>query len=157
MKNKYCIMIIFILLVLINISFPVDMTNQGYLNINSDPTRLKVYLDGDSIGFTPILNYPVSPGEYSISLFSSDSIEQEYWNLSVGGIGSRFGTLMDLTKVGVGTKRVEVKSNKVSEVFFSLNKINHEPTKVKLYSACCVGTGFIAAAVIGYVVRLLVE
>jgi hypothetical protein len=137
--------------------YPPEFTKPGYLNINSNPTRLKVYLDGDSIGFTPILNYPISAGEYSVSLFSSDSIEQKYWNLSVGGISSRFGTLMDLTKVGAGTKRVEVKTNKVSEVFFSLNKINREPNKVKLYSTCCIGTGFITAAVIGYVVRLLVE
>jgi hypothetical protein len=134
-----------------------ELGGNGYLNVNSNPTGLKVYLEGDSIGVTPIQNYSIKPGEYSISLFSSDTIESKYWNLSSGGLGSKYSALLDLSKVGAGTKKVVIKPIQVSKIFFSMPKINRAPTKVKLATTCCIGSGFSIAFLIGYLVATLVR
>jgi len=143
------------LLLAININSATEITNYGFLNINSDPLGFRVYLEGDSLGITPIKNYLLKPGEYSVSLFSSDTIESKYWNLSNGNIGSKYSAILDLIKVGAATQRVVVKPNQTSEVFFSKQKINRAPTKVKIATACCIGTGFSAAFLIGFLVANL--
>ena len=135
--------------------FASEITNNGYLSVNYDFAGRVVYLDGDSIGVTPIKNYPIKPAEYSVSLFSSDTIEDKYWRLSSGSIGSRLSGLWDLTKVGVATQRIEIKSNQVSEINFSLKKINQAPNKIKFGAVCCFGTGFTAAFLLGVLVAHL--
>ncbi len=140
-----------------NIALSQPLVNKGFLNVNSNPTGLVVYLEGDSIGVTPIQNYPLNAGEYSVSLFSSDTIENKYWHLSTGGLGSKYSALLDLSKAGAGTKKAVVKPNQVSEVFFSMQKINRTPTKIKLATTCCIGTGFSVAFLIGYLVAYLVH
>jgi len=140
-----------------NIANAQSIISNGYLNVNSDPSGLKVYLDGDSIGYTPITNYSVKSGTYSVSLFSSDTIEDKYWQLANAGLSGKYYALSDLAKIGVGTKQVEIKVNQTSNVFFSLSSVNHVPTKIKLGTACCLGTGFTVAFLIGYLVAHLVQ
>lgn len=157
MKSKYCILIFLIVIVTVSISQAVEITSNGFLNVNSDPIGLKIYLDGDSIGRTPIQNYALNPSEYSVSLFSSDSIEEKYWKLTIGGISSRFSSLLDLTKIGAATQRVVIKPNKISPVFFSVRQINRTPTKAKLATTCCLGTGFSIAFLLGFLIAHLTE
>jgi hypothetical protein len=152
------LLILFLLFFTFNFSVgqPISIA-KGYLNVNSNPTGLIVYLEGDSIGITPIKNYPLNAGEYSVSLFSSDTIESKYWNLSNEGLGSKYSALLDLSKIGEGTKKAVVKPNQVSEVFFSMQKINQMPTRVKLATTCCVGAGFSIAFLIGYLMAYLIN
>ncbi len=145
------------LLIFTTVGFGIEITNSGFLNVNSDPLGLKVYLDGDSIGNTPIRNYMLKPGEYTVSLFSSDTIEDKYWRLSNGGLGDKYSALSDLTKVGAGTKQVVIKTNQASSVFFSLRSVNHAPNKIKLGTACCIGTGFTISFLIGFLVASLLQ
>lgn len=140
------------LILIIGVILGNESINNGYLTVNYDLTGKIIYLEGDSIGVTPIINYPIKPGVYSISLFSSDSIEKKYWKIASGSISSRLSGLWDLSKVGVATQRVEIKPNEVSIINFSLNKINRAPTKAKYTSACCVGTGFSIAFLLGFLV-----
>jgi uncharacterized membrane protein (Fun14 family) len=144
--------LILILLSGATIIFASEITNNGYLTVNYDQTGRIVYLDGDSIGVTPINNYAIKPGEYSVSLFSSDTIEGKYWKIAAGIVSSRLSGLWDLTKVGVATQRVEISPNQMSVINFSLKEINRAPTKAKLSAACCVGTGFSIAFLLGFLV-----
>jgi hypothetical protein len=146
-----------ILLLGVQIVFANELINNGYLSVNYDQAGRIVYLDGDSIGVTPIKNYPLKPGEYSVSLFSSDTIEGKYWKIASGSIGSRLSGLYDLTKIGVATHRVEIGPNQASVINFSLKKINHAPTKAKLGTVCCIGTGFSIAFLLGVLVTNLVR
>lgn len=155
--NLTCVIRNLILLCLFGYATAQPFINNGYLNVNSNPTGLIVYLEGDSIGITPIQNYPLAQGEYSVSLFHSDTIESKYWNLSSGGIGAKYSALLDLSKVGAGTKKAVIKPNQVTEVFFSMPKINRAPTKVKLATTCCIGSGFSVAFLLGYWVAHLVN
>jgi hypothetical protein len=154
---KYIILLIYIVVAVPNMGLALDITSNGLLNISSDPAGLKIYLDGDFIGLTPIYNYSVQPGEYTVSLFSSDTIEAKYWNLTAGSIGSKISTLWDLSKVGAATQKVIIKSNQLSSVVFSMRSINRAPTKAKLATACCIGTGFSVAFIIGFLVANLVK
>jgi len=139
------------------IGFGIEITNSGYLYVNSNPMGLKVYLDGDSIGHTPIRNYLLKSGEYTVSLFSSDTIENQYWRLSNGGLGDKYSALSDLAKVGAGTKQVVIKSNQTSNIFFSLRSINRAPNKIKFATVCCIGTGFSISFLIGFLVASLLQ
>jgi hypothetical protein len=153
---KYSIFIMCLLLITATAGLGTEITSSGYLNVNSDPLGLKVYLDGDSIGYTPIRNYLLKPGEYTVSLFSSDTIEDKYWKLSNGGLGDKYSALSDLAKVGAGTKQVIIKTNQVS-IFFSLRSVNHAPNKIKLDATCCIGTGFTISFLIGFLVASLLQ
>jgi hypothetical protein len=159
--SKFLICVFYFWFFIFNItnaqSVSTELISNGYLNVNSDPLGLKVYLDGDSIGYTPIRNYPVRPGEYSISLFSSDTIEDQYWKLANSGITGKYYALFELAKIGAGTKQVEIKTNQTSNVFFSLRSINRTPNKIKLGTACCIGTGFTISFLIGFWVAHLVQ
>ncbi|MEO0076729.1 MAG: PEGA domain-containing protein [candidate division WOR-3 bacterium] len=131
--------------------------HYGYLNVNSNPMGLVVYLDGDSIGITPISNYQLKPKNYTISLFATESIEHKYWRFSEGGLATKYATLLDLAKIGAGTRQVVIKANQTSEVFFSLSQINRTPTKIKIATSCCLGSGFTIAFVLGYLVATLIK
>ncbi|MEO0091900.1 MAG: PEGA domain-containing protein [candidate division WOR-3 bacterium] len=149
-------LILYITICLTSLCFPLNATESGFLSVYSEPSGLRIYLDGDFIGTTPILNYAYKPGEYSISIFSSDTIEQKYWRITTGSLSTRISALWDLSKVGAGTQRVKIIANQNSEVFFSLAKINRAPTKMKLATSCCLGTSFSVAFLIGYFVAHIV-
>jgi hypothetical protein len=154
---KYSIFIMCLLLVTVTVCLGTEITNSGFLNVNSEPIGLKVYLDGDSIGYTPIRNYLLKPGKYTVSLFSSDTIESQYWKLSNGGLGDKYSALSDLAKTGAGTKQVVIKTNRASSIFFSLRSVNRAPNKIKLGTACCIGTGFTISFLIGFLVASLLQ
>jgi hypothetical protein len=144
--------IILLGLIIFNLVYAAETLSDGYLTVNSNPVGLNIYLEGDLIGVTPIQNHKLAPGSYSISLFSSDTIEQKYWNLANASICGKLSALGELSKTGVGTQQVEIQLNQTSEVFFSLQKVNRTPTRLKLGTACCIGTGFSVAFILGYLV-----
>lgn len=138
--------------IIISFSYAQEKSTNGYLTVNSNPIGLKIYLEGDLIGTTPIQNHELPAGNYSISLFASDTIEEKYWQLANAGVSGRLSALWDLTKVGAASQRVEIRPNRSSEVFFSLKKVNRAPTKAKIGLTCCVGSGFSLAFILGYLV-----
>ncbi|MBS4014915.1 MAG: PEGA domain-containing protein [Candidatus Latescibacteria bacterium] len=141
-------------LIVFSLIYAVEMQTDGYLTVNSHPFGLKIYLEGEFIGLTPIQNFKLAPGSYSVSLFSSDTIEQKYWNLANAGVCGKLSALSELSKAGAGTQQVEIQPNHSSEVFFSLQKVNRAPTRLKLGTTCCVGTGFSLAFILGYLVAI---
>jgi len=47
----------------------------GYLNVESDPSGAKVYVDGDYVGTTPLEDYKLSPGEHTLRI-TKDGYEE---------------------------------------------------------------------------------
>ncbi|MEO0094243.1 MAG: PEGA domain-containing protein [candidate division WOR-3 bacterium] len=113
--------------------------NNGYLMVEADQPGRKVYLDGDSIGTTPITNYPIEPGEYSISLYDSETIENAYWNLRKANLFRKLSAFWELTRIDAGTQRVEIKPNRITKIYFYTSKINQAPFWAKLTFGGCVG------------------
>ncbi|MCX8015523.1 MAG: PEGA domain-containing protein [candidate division WOR-3 bacterium] len=161
LMNNYWKAISVFCLVILNFGFGQLLTttqeNYGYLNVNSNPMGLVVYLDGDSVGVTPIKYYQLKPGNYTVSLFASDTIENKYQQFSEGNLTAKYSILLDLAKIGAATQPVTIKPNQTSEVFFSLSKINRTPNKIKLATACCFGGGFSIAFILGYLVATLTK
>ncbi|MCX7757491.1 MAG: PEGA domain-containing protein [candidate division WOR-3 bacterium] len=142
--------LIFIVLSFFLVSMSLGNTQTGYLTVNTQPLGKIVYLDGDSIGITPIINYPLKPGEYTISLYPSEQIENEYWRLAQGNLCNKCSSLWELTKIGAGTKRIKIEPGVVTEVFFSDKRINCAPTKAKLALGSVSIIGFTIPFILGY-------
>ncbi len=69
---------------------------------------MAVFVDGDSIGVTPIERYQMTPGRYFVTVVSNDSLESIYWRLRNGGVGERLSALWALARLDAGSTRVEI-------------------------------------------------
>lgn len=149
---------------LLFIFFAIILTNgfsqnppTGYLTVNSDPLGIIIYLEGDSIGITPIENYRITAGVYSVSIFPSDTIESKYWQLANSPLKSKFNRFAELAKVGAGTKQVEILPDQKTEIFFSLSRINKAPQKTKITLSCCITGSFSLAFLLGYLLATFIR
>ncbi len=80
----------------------------GYLRLFTDTDRVQIYLDGEMIGHTPILEeIPVTPGWHHISFFSPE-FKWEHWT-------HRNRDVL-LNVVEAGTQRVLVEPGELVEV-----------------------------------------
>ena len=80
----------------------------GYLRIFTDADRVQIYIDGEMIGYTPILEkIPVTPGLHHVSFFSPD-FKEEHWTHRQRRV------LVDV--VEAGTYRVLVEPGELEEV-----------------------------------------
>jgi hypothetical protein len=127
----------------------------GSLSVQADRAGLVVYLDNDSIGTTPLVNHPVEPGEYWVSIFNPDSTQNHYYVLQSGGIGARLSTLWQLARVNKGTTRIAVQSGENREVFFSLQQIARAPAQAKWLTAGCVSVPFLLGGLLGALIAIL--
>lgn len=123
-------------LFIVNLIFSQE---TGYLTVNSDRSNLDVYLEGSFIGKTPIINYPVKTGTYSISLFDSETIENEYWKLRNADIATRLSALWQLSRIDAATRRISIAPNQTTKVFFYTSRINRAPTLTKFLFGGCIG------------------
>jgi hypothetical protein len=140
------------ILILFIITTSYGQEANGYLTVNSVPLGMVIYLEGDSLGVTPIINYPLKPGEYTISLYPSEVIEHQYWRLAQGKFSNRLSSLWELTRIGAATKRIKITEKQVTEVFFSLKAINRAPTKAKVL----IGLSSVASFAIPFLIGFLV-
>ncbi|MFB0509885.1 MAG: PEGA domain-containing protein [bacterium] len=131
--------------------------DAGYLNVDADQSDLSVYLDGDYIGTTPITNYSIEPGEYSISLYDSKTIENEYWNLRSASPFRKLSSIWQLTRIDAATKKVKILSNQSTKIFYYTSRINRAPTLAKCVFGGCIGgifgLGILAGVLIASIAR----
>lgn len=129
--------------------------NTGRLSVQSDRNGLTIYLGDDSIGCTPMVNHPVEPGDYWVSIFNPDSTQDLYYVLESGGLGERLNTLWYLAKVSKGTVRVSIPSGTTRQVFISRQQAERAPGQAKWLAVGCVGAPFLLGALVGVLVALL--
>ena len=106
-------------------------------------------------GITPLLNHPVEPGEYWVSIFNPDSTQNRYYVLQSGNLGARLGTLWDLARVNKGTTRVAIQSGESRDVFFSLQQVERAPARAKWLAAGCISVPFLLGGLLGALIAIL--
>lgn len=130
----------------------ISMPTTGYLSVDAMETKVNVYLDGDLIGTTPIINYPIAPGEYSVSLYDSKSIENEYWQLKDSEPFQKIKSLWQLIRIGAATQRVKIMPNQTTKITFYPKRIKCAPTAAKII----LGSSIISIFGIGVLTGVLV-
>lgn len=125
---------------------------SGFLTVNTDQPGVSVYLDGDLIGITPITNYSVESGEYTVSLFDSKSIENEYWNLRKSGPCRKLKALWQLTRIDAATQRVKIIPYQNTKLTFYLRRIDRAPILTK----CLIGGTIVSIFGLGLLTGILI-
>jgi hypothetical protein len=133
----------------------IASAGNGLLSVQSDRAGLVVYLGNDSIGCTPVVNHPVEPGDYWVSIFNPDSTQDRYYVLESGSLGDRLNTLWYLAGVGKGTARVNVQSGETRQLFISLRQAQRAPAQAKWLAAGCIGAPFLLGALLGALIAIL--
>jgi hypothetical protein len=135
----------------------IASADNGLLSVQSDRAGLVVYLGNDSIGCTPVVNHPVEPGDYWVSIFNPDSTQDRYGVLESGSLGDRLNTLWYLARVGKGTARVNVRSGEYHQLFISLRQADRAPAQAKWIAAGCVAAPFLLGALLGALIAVLAQ
>ena len=129
--------------------------DSGYLTVKSNSVGIAVYLDGDYLGRTPVEMHQLKPGSYSVSIISDDSLENVYWHIRQGDVGTKLSSIWTLAAVNAGTSSIRVESGKVTEVAIDYGKVLNAPTEAKLIACGSVGGLFLVGAVVGFLIHLL--
>ncbi len=147
-------MAIFTALMLVG-STPV-LPVPGFLTVNSQPVGMTIFVDGDSIGITPIERYQMTPGRYLVTVVSNDSLESLYWRLRNGGVSERLSALWALAGIDAGSTRVEVFPGMETKVEIESRLMERSVRQAKWVLGGTVfglfGLGLLMGVVIGMVV-----
>lgn len=141
---------------LLGLGLGLGLAEDARLNVQADRAGLRVYLDHELIGLTPITNHVLAPGDYWVSLFNPDSSEGQYQAITSGGLGEKLNSVWYLAKVEKGTKRISVTSGQTVDVFLSMKQAELAPTQAKLTATACVAAPFALGVLLGVLVMLLV-
>ena len=129
--------------------------DSGYLTVKSNSVGIAVYLEGEYLGRTPVEMHRLKPGEYSVSIISTDSLEKVYWHLRQSSVGKKLSSLWRLAAVNAGTHSVRVQSGKVTEVMIDYGRVLNAPTEAKLIACGSVGGLFLVGAAVGFLIGWL--
>ncbi|MEO0135913.1 MAG: PEGA domain-containing protein [candidate division WOR-3 bacterium] len=113
--------------------------DEGYLTVRSEKDGLPIYVENDYIGKTPIIKYPLKPGEYNVGFFPQDSIETASYQFKNGNLGA----LWRIAKFGEGMVKVKIEANKETIVNLNYDAVRTAPTKAKARVFSCLGGMFI--------------
>lgn len=111
----------------------------GYLRIFADADRLQIYIDGEMIGYAPILEkIPVTPGWHHVSFFSPD-FKWEHWTHRQRRV------LVDV--VEAGTYRVLVEPGELEEVHMAWHDLEQALLRYESdrWISAAVGMAMVAA------------
>ncbi len=123
-------------MLLLLLLFQID---DGLLTVKADKDGLPVYVEDDYIGNTPIIKYPLKPGEYNIGFFPQDSIETASYQFKSGDLGA----LWRIAKFGEGIVKVRIESNKETIVELNHKAVSTAPGKAKAKVFSCLGGVFL--------------
>ena len=80
--HKLICLTVLLLMFFVSAVFAAD----GIIEINSEPSAAKVYIDGTSVGVTPYQNHQIPVGQHKIKVVSSDKYAPRYWDVVVDEI-----------------------------------------------------------------------
>jgi hypothetical protein len=121
LKAKHSILTLLVLYALAGLLWSQENEQEsavGYLRIFVDTDLVQIYLDGEMIGYTPILEkIPVTTGWHHLSFFSPD-FKYEHWTHRQERV------LVNI--VEAGTYRVLVKPGELHEVHMDWHELGRE-------------------------------
>lgn len=129
--------------------------DSGFLTVKSNSVGVAVYLKGDYLGRTPVEMHQLAPGNYTVSIVSDDSLENVYWHIRQGNLGTKLSSLWTLAGINAGASSVTIEAGKVTEVSIDYGKVLNAPNEAKLIACGSVGGLFLLGAVVGFLVHLL--
>lgn len=112
MKIERLVPIIFFL-------FWSEVFADGYLTVKTDPEGMEVFLDGKSLGRSPIELKKLPPGSYTVSLFPNDSLEENYWRAREKGIFALIQKVPKFAQFHSGSIRINIVEDQETEVLLS--------------------------------------
>lgn len=134
----------------------VSAEPAGFLCVSSIPPGLSVFVEGESIGRTPV-ERQVSPGIYWVTVVSSDSLERLYHQLRNARLPEKFSALWELARIDAGTSRVEVLPGCETEVIIDSRAMEKNACRAKWLVGAGVGGLFGLGILLGLVVGLAVQ
>ncbi|UCH10065.1 MAG: hypothetical protein JSU61_12825 [Fidelibacterota bacterium] len=121
-----------------------DESAVGYLRIFTDADLVQIYVDGEMIGYSPILEkITVIPGWHHVSFFSPN-FKWEHWTHRQRRV------LMNV--VEAGTYRVHVNAGELTEVHMAWHELEQA---LERYESGRVITALVGIGMIGAVLILL--
>jgi hypothetical protein len=148
----YLVVFPLIIALLATAQVPAD---SGFLTVKANLPGLAVYLDGDYFGRTPIETCRVQTGNHTLGIVSDDSLQNVYWRLRTGDVGSKLSSLWTLAAINAGTVSVQVEASKVTEVMIDYGRVLDAPTEAKLVACGGVGGLLLVGAVAGFLLHLI--
>lgn len=131
------------------------LADSGYLTVRSNSVGIAVYLEGDSLGRTPVEMHALKPGKYTVSVVSNDSLESVYWLLRRGNVGAKLSSLWALAAINAGTNSVEVEAGKVTELSIDYGQVLNARCEAKRIACGSVGGLFLVGAAVGFLIHWL--
>ena len=128
---------------------------KGWLIVETEPSGLEIYIDGNPMGKSPLKDVGVSVGKHTVSLFSSDTIEDAYFKARSQGAIKGILSLPELSKYDAGTVEVNIESEQKIKVFLSYKEAMGAPTKTRCLLYGCLGGIFTSGLITGVVISLL--
>lgn len=128
---------------------------KGWLTIETEPSGLEVYIDGDPVGKSPLKDVGVSTGRHTVSLFSSDTVEEAYFKVRNQGVLKGILSLPELSKYDAGTVEVDVKAKEKIKVFLNYNEAINAPKRTRFFLYGCLGGIFTSGVITGVIISLL--
>ncbi|MEO0052905.1 MAG: PEGA domain-containing protein [candidate division WOR-3 bacterium] len=84
------------------------LASPGFLSVNSQPAGMPVYVEGESVGITPLMRHQLEPGNYWVTVVSNDSLERLYQTVRTAAPGRRLAALWSLARIDAASTRVEI-------------------------------------------------
>ena len=82
--------------------------SPGFLTVSSKPAGFAIFVEGKSIGRTPIERFQFEPGRYWVTVVPNDSLEFLYQRLRTAGIGTKLAALWSLARISAASTQVEL-------------------------------------------------
>jgi hypothetical protein len=141
-------------LILLALAIPVS-AQDAWIEVEADREGLTVWLDGTTVGKTPIESLKVSPGEHTVSLFSSEEIEDAYWAARTAPPLQAIGKFIELRKFDAATRRINVASGQKVRIFLSLGEAERAPGRMRFCLIGGLGGVFLVGGVTGFLLASL--
>ncbi len=135
----------------------ISATSPGFLSVQSIPPGFPVFVEGESIGKTPLERYQLSPGAYWVTIVSNDSLETLYRQVRNGSLRNRLSALWSLVYVDGATSKVEILPGCETKVTIEAKTMARNVCRAKWLFAGGIGGLFGIGVVVGLVIGLAVQ
>lgn len=133
------------------------LASPGFLSVNSQPAGMPVYVEGESVGITPLMRYQLEPGNYWVTVVSNDSLERLYQTVRTAAPGRRLAALWTLARIDAASARVEILPAMETKVEISARTMEQSARRAKWLFGGSVFGLFGLGAITGLVIGLAVN
>lgn len=131
------------------------MVSPGFLTVRSIPDGFAVYVEGESIGTTPIERYQFGPGRYWVTVVSNDSLEVLYQQVRTASVGTKLAALWSLARIDAASTQVDLLPGFETKVEIDKRVMEKSACRAKWLFGGTVGGIFGLGVIIGVIAGLI--